>query len=77
MPADTRFAGRWLAGFAAVGHTGFVVIVQTRADEALDPEKKLGGQLAKWTGIASAPSVLLMLFATWYKRRRRASRARR
>lgn len=76
MPADTRFAGRWLTGFAAVGHTGFMVIVQTRADEALGPEKELGGQIAKWTGIASAPSALLMLFAGWYERRRRASRAR-
>jgi serine/threonine-protein kinase len=77
MPPDPRFAGRWLAGFAAVGYTGFVVIVQTREDEALGSEKKLGGQLAKWAGIASAPSLLLMLVAAGYERRRSAARAHR
>jgi hypothetical protein len=77
LPADPNYAGRWLSGFAAVGHTGFVVIVQTREDEALGSEKKLGRQLVKWVGIASAPGVLLMLFAGWYGRIRRARRARR
>jgi hypothetical protein len=27
--ADPRLGGRWLAGYAPVGNTGFVVIVQT------------------------------------------------
>ncbi len=30
-----HYAGRWLAAFAPVGNTGFVVIFQTREDEAL------------------------------------------
>ena len=59
-----------------MGNTGFVVIVQTREDEALGSEKKLGRQLAKAFAIAAGPGVLLMLFATWYERRRRALRTR-
>ena len=27
---DSAFGGRWLAGFAPVGNTGFVVIIQQR-----------------------------------------------
>jgi len=74
-PRYPRYTGRWLAAFAPVGNTGFVVIFQTREDEALGTEKKLGKQLVKWVGIAAAPRVLLMLVAAWYERRRTARRA--
>lgn len=43
-PAGDR---AWLAGFAPVGHTGFVVIVQTRETEATSGTS-LFLQLAKW-----------------------------
>jgi hypothetical protein len=45
------FEGRWLAGFAPVGDTGFVVIVQTRYDAALKPNTRLSRRLA-WQGSA-------------------------
>jgi hypothetical protein len=45
------FEGRWLAGFAPVGETGFVVIVQTRYDTALSPSTRLSRRLA-WRGSA-------------------------
>ena len=41
------FEGRWLAGFAPVGDTGFVVIVQTRYDAALKPNTRLSRRLAR------------------------------
>ena len=43
------FEGRWLAGFAPVGDTGFVVIVQTRYDAALEPNTRLLRRLV-WRG---------------------------
>src|SRR5678815_719141 len=45
------FEGRWLAGFAPVGDTGFVVIVQTRYDAALRPNTRLSRRLV-WRGSA-------------------------
>jgi hypothetical protein len=45
------FEGRWLAGFSPVGDTGFVVIVQTRYDAALEPNTRLSRRLA-WRGSA-------------------------
>ena len=30
-----KYQGRWIAGFAPVGNTGFVVVVQRRYEEAL------------------------------------------
>jgi eukaryotic-like serine/threonine-protein kinase len=72
-----RYAGRWIAGFAPVGNTGFVVIVQTREEEALESEMQLGRELSKWAMISGSPGVLLVLLAAWYEKRRKARRARR
>ncbi|HEX7842251.1 MAG TPA: CHAT domain-containing protein [Kofleriaceae bacterium] len=47
------FEGRWLAGFAPVGDTGFVVIVQTRYDAALEPNTRLLRRLVAWGGGAA------------------------
>jgi serine/threonine-protein kinase len=74
---NPTFAGRWLAAFAPVGNTGFVVVFQTRAEEALGSEKKLVLRLAKWAGLAATPGALLIVFAALYERRRAARRARR
>ncbi len=73
-PAAARFpsyAGRWLAGFAPVGNTGFVVVVQTRETDALKPIKHFGAQLAKWIGIALSPGLVLMAFTALRARKRR------
>jgi hypothetical protein len=69
------FEGRWLAGFAPVGDTGFVVVVQTRYDAALKPNTQLLRRLA-WGGSA----VILVWLAAcvtflWGSVRRRRSLA--
>lgn len=72
------YEGRWLAGFAPVGGTGFVVIVQTRYDAAVAPNAHLSRQLAARAGTALL--VWLVAFgAIWwlYARPRAAPRPRR
>jgi eukaryotic-like serine/threonine-protein kinase len=68
-------AGRWIAGFAPVGNTGYVVIVQTREEEALASEMQLGAQLAKRALISGSLGVLPLFLAVWYEKRRKARRA--
>jgi serine/threonine-protein kinase len=77
-PTATRhpkYAGRWLAGFAPVGNTGLVVVVQTEYDLPPRFETQFGRQLALWAVLSAAPGALLMLFAAWHRRRRSARRA--
>jgi len=45
------YEGRWLAGFAPVGNTGFVVIVQTPYDAASRPNQTLARRLVPWGGV--------------------------
>jgi serine/threonine-protein kinase len=66
---------RRIAGFAPVGHTGFVAIVQSNPGRVPGLEKWLPRRRAPWAAIATAPGVLLVLFAAMYDRRRRARRA--
>jgi hypothetical protein len=49
---DRKYPGRWLAGLAAVGNTGYVVIVQQRDVEGNDP--------VLWGGV----TVLLLTLLT-------------
>jgi len=67
------FEGRWLAGFAPVGDTGFVVIVQTRYDAALKPNTRLSRRLA----LRGSAVILVWLAACgtflWSSVRRRRS----
>jgi serine/threonine-protein kinase len=56
---------RWLAGFAPVGNTEFVVIVQQRADEVLEPDRDLVRDLVLWGGVAPLGTVLLLALG-WY-----------
>ena len=72
--ANLGYRGRWSAGFAPVGNTGFVVIVQSREDEAMKPELALVQQMAPWTAVSAVPGALLVLFAAVYSRRRRPQR---
>jgi eukaryotic-like serine/threonine-protein kinase len=69
------YAGSWLAGFAPVGNTGFVVVVQTRESDALKPIKQFGAELAKWIGIALSPGLVLVAFAALRARKRAQRRA--
>jgi serine/threonine-protein kinase len=60
--------GPWLAAFAPVGYTGFVVIVQTPADAAFAMDKTLARRLVLWGGV---PFLLgeallgLLLWSAW------------
>jgi hypothetical protein len=44
------FEGRWLAGFAPVGETGYVVIVQTRYEDAVEVPQRAFWRLVGWCG---------------------------
>lgn len=68
---DPEYIGAWSAGFAPVGSTGWVVIVQSREEETMKPELTLLRQLARSIAVSAIPGVLLILFAALYSRRRR------
>jgi hypothetical protein len=67
------FEGRWLAGFAPVGDTGFVVIVQTRYDTAVAPNARLSRSFVRRAGpviLVGILSVLILLIYPLLRRRR-------
>jgi len=53
------YEGRWLAGFAPVGGTGFVVIVQTRYDAAVEPNARLSRSFARRAGAVILVGIML------------------
>jgi hypothetical protein len=63
------YEGRWLAGFAPVGDTGFVVIVQTRYDAAVAPNARLSRRLASRTGAVLVAWIALCAAGVWLYRR--------
>ena len=68
---DPDYIGAWSAGFAPVGSTGWVVIVQSLEEETMKPELTLFRQLAKSIAVSAIPGLMLVLFAALYSRRRR------
>ncbi len=68
---NADYIGKWSTGFAPVGSTGWVVIVQSQDAETMKPELTLVRQLAKSIAISAIPGVLLVSFAALYSRRRR------
>jgi hypothetical protein len=70
------FEDRWLAGFAPVGATGFVVIVQTRYDAAVKPNARLSRRLASRMSAVILVSIVVFGASLWlYVRRRSRTRA--
>jgi eukaryotic-like serine/threonine-protein kinase len=57
---DRQYAGSWLAGFAPVGNTGLVVIVQQRRDEAIPFDAGVW-----WTLAAIGGGVLFLAIVIW------------
>ena len=57
----------WLAAFAPVGDTGFVVIVETDAGEVLEQDRTLARRLALWGGVFLLGEALmgLLLWSIW------------
>ena len=67
------FSGRWLAGVAPVGGTGYVVVVQTRHADAVRPGRTLAYRLTVYAGAPlGAGLVVLAIAAVWATLRRRA-----
>ncbi|XXT15885.1 serine/threonine protein kinase [Sorangium sp. So ce429] len=66
-----KYGGAFLAGIAPVGHTDLVVIVQSRADEAvaLDADPRL--RLISWSGVVLALLGLAFAAASAARRRHR------
>jgi hypothetical protein len=72
---DPLLGGRWLAAFAPVGGTGYVILVQTRDTVAVRPSDVLTRRLA--TGLAAALCLALLLFGGFAWSARRPSKRRR
>jgi hypothetical protein len=68
---DPLLGGRWLAAFAPVGATGYVVLVQTRDAVAIRPSE--GSSRIGWA-LAVSSGLLLTVWSAFYLwRRRRAA----
>ena len=63
------FEGRWLAGFAPVGYTGYVVVVQTR-DEVISIWRVLALRVGGAVGAGLVVLALALLVARGVERRR-------
>ncbi|HEX9144887.1 MAG TPA: hypothetical protein VGA09_11480, partial [Candidatus Binatia bacterium] len=70
-----EYAGRWIAGFAPVGNTGFVVVVQQRFEDAVSLESSTLWSLAVWSALASIVVAVILLTILWHWARRRKSEA--
>ena len=57
---DPSYAGRWLAGFAPVGNTELVVLVQQRYDATVEPDRSLTLGLSLWGAVASSLGAILI-----------------
>jgi ABC-type branched-subunit amino acid transport system substrate-binding protein len=64
--AAPGFGGRWLAGLAPIGETGFVVIVQTRYEVVLEPIVLALERVAVPLGLGA----LAFAAVFWFRRRR-------
>ncbi len=60
-----EYAGRWIAGFAPVGNTGFVVVVQQRFDDAVSLESSTLWNLALGSALASLVAVVIIGMVLW------------
>jgi len=56
-----EYRGRWIAGFAPVGNTGFVIIVQQRYDEALQLDPSTSRNLILWSAGVIAAGIFVFL----------------
>jgi serine/threonine-protein kinase len=67
-PAAARkeeFGGRWLAAFAPVGNTEFVVIVQQRYADLVTSDQKLFRELLLWAGGAALVGLAFIGVVLW------------
>lgn len=69
---DPLLGGRWLAAFAPVGATGYVVLVQTRESVAIRPSNGLVRIAVGLAGFAAALWLVYGYFWLWRRNRERA-----
>jgi len=60
-----EYDGRWIAGFAAVGHTGFGVIVQQRFEEALELDPAVSRNLLLGSILVSGLALAIVIVVLW------------
>lgn len=71
---DALLGGRWLAAFAPVGATGYVVLVQTRDSAAIRPSNGLFGLGRVLAACSAALLLTWTYFFVWRWRRERMAR---
>jgi serine/threonine-protein kinase len=67
---DPTEAGRWLAGFAQVGNTELIAVVQTPYERAVASDRALAKSLVFWLAIALAIDAAVLLVAAGYAHRK-------
>ena len=65
-----EYQGRWIAGFAPVGHTGFAVIVQQRFEEALGLDPSVSRNLLVGSALVSLLALSMVAGVLWRWARR-------
>lgn len=60
-----EYAGRWIAGFAPVGNTGFIVAVQERFEDAVSLEPSTVWSLVLGSAFASAVAIAILMMFLW------------
>jgi len=60
-----EYRGRWIAGFAPVGNTGFGVVVQQRFEDAVSLGSSTLWNLALWSVLTSLVAVAILVIALW------------
>ena len=63
--ADQDYEGRWIAGFAPVGNTGFVVIVQQRFEDVVGLDSSVLWNLAFWSVLISFLAIAIVGLVLW------------
>ena len=67
---QTEYQGRWIAGFAPVGNTGLVVVVQQRYDEVLALDPSTFHNLIVWAAVVVLLAITIVALVLWRWTRR-------
>jgi hypothetical protein len=62
---DATYSGRWLAGFAPVGDTEFMVIIQERYGNAVEATVMSFWELGLWTAGSGAFLIIIVCGGIW------------
>jgi len=67
---QTEYQGRWIAGFAPVGNTGLVVVVQQRYDKVLALDPSTFHNLIVWAAVVVFLAITILALVLWRWTRR-------